>query len=186
MCESFYLLNKYNEEKIFDFFAFLEGLGVQEVVLKEPIKTGRLLQDHHDGIYYITKKEKKVLLDLQKKANKKFKNLLITTELLFACKESFGCAAGLQHSAINTNGDLTPCDFCPISFGNVQEEPLNDLWIKMADTINIPFNDCLQMIIYPELVGQEIPLTPEKTYKIIDKYKNENVNFPDIYKDMQK
>ncbi len=176
--------NEVNEKKLFNFFAFLEGLGVQEVILKEPIKTGKLLHNPNDEIYYFTENEKKALINLQKKANKKFKKLLISTELLYSSNKSFGCSAGIQHSAINSNGDLTPCDFCPISFGNALEEPLSELWMKMSDTINVPFNDCLQMFIYPELAGQETPLPPEKTYKIIHQYKNET--FPNLYRDLQK
>ncbi|HHY06557.1 MAG TPA: hypothetical protein GX532_06265, partial [Clostridia bacterium] len=52
------------------------------MILKEPIKTGKLLHNPNDEIYYFTENEKKALINLQKKANKKFKKLLISTELL--------------------------------------------------------------------------------------------------------
>lgn len=47
----------------------------------------------------------------------------------------FGCGAGLFHSYIDSNGDLYPCDFLPLSFGNSVKETLPEIWLKMRDKI---------------------------------------------------
>ncbi len=42
-----------------------------------------------------------------------------------------GCFAGNREMYISASGDVTPCDFTPLSFGNVREEPLSRIWLKM-------------------------------------------------------
>ena len=45
--------------------------------------------------------------------------------------EIFGCGAGTQHLFIEPAGDVCPCDFTPLGFGNVRTTPLADLWRRM-------------------------------------------------------
>ena len=47
----------------------------------------------------------------------------------------FGCGAGNQHSYISASGELYPCDFVPMNFGNVKEESIKGLWIEMKNYI---------------------------------------------------
>lgn len=41
---------------------------------------------------------------------------------------SSGCMAGKYHLAMKANGELTPCNFLPISLGHILQEPLEALW----------------------------------------------------------
>jgi MoaA/NifB/PqqE/SkfB family radical SAM enzyme len=43
----------------------------------------------------------------------------------------FGCGGGTQHLYIDSAGEVCPCDFTPLSFGNVTEAPLEDIWARM-------------------------------------------------------
>jgi MoaA/NifB/PqqE/SkfB family radical SAM enzyme len=43
-----------------------------------------------------------------------------------------GCYAGWFQFYGTACGDITPCDFTPLSFGNVREAPLADIWRKMT------------------------------------------------------
>jgi MoaA/NifB/PqqE/SkfB family radical SAM enzyme len=176
--------NRLNKSDVFAFLRFAESLGVNEVIFKDPVKTGSLLNDDDEGIYYHTPQERKMLTDIQRKANKHFKKLKVSTEFLYANQELFGCAAGLNHAAINSAGELTPCDFCPISFGNVTNIPVNELYLKMSNTIAIPAKYCLQMQTYKEQVNQEIPLNADKSIELVQKYKN--AEFPKMFRDMRR
>jgi AdoMet-dependent heme synthase len=39
-----------------------------------------------------------------------------------------GCGAGVGFSYIRFDGDIWPCNFIPVSAGNVRETPFNDIW----------------------------------------------------------
>ena len=41
------------------------------------------------------------------------------------------CPAGMEKVHVTAYGDVIPCDFIQISFGNVREEPLDKIWRRM-------------------------------------------------------
>jgi len=43
-----------------------------------------------------------------------------------------GCFGGFAQFYMTCYGDINPCDFNPISFGNVTEEPLDTIWRRMV------------------------------------------------------
>jgi len=43
-----------------------------------------------------------------------------------------GCFGGFAQFYMTCYGDINPCDFNPISFGNVTEEPLETIWRRMV------------------------------------------------------
>jgi len=57
--------------------------------------------------------------------------------------ELFGCGAGFHHLFVDSGGEVCPCDLTPLSFGNVLEEPLTDLWARMGDLFPLPRRGCL-------------------------------------------
>lgn len=49
------------------------------------------------------------------------------TSISYPCTGE-GCPAGIAHVHIRANGDVSPCDFTPVSFGNLREKPLAKIW----------------------------------------------------------
>jgi len=49
----------------------------------------------------------------------------------FILKE--GCPAGREKLYISAYGDVIPCSFTQISFGNLRKEPLEKIWIRMRN-----------------------------------------------------
>jgi MoaA/NifB/PqqE/SkfB family radical SAM enzyme len=43
-----------------------------------------------------------------------------------------GCLAGNIQYYVSAYGDVAPCDFTPLSFGNIREEPLRDIWNRLV------------------------------------------------------
>jgi AdoMet-dependent heme synthase len=43
---------------------------------------------------------------------------------------NYGCPAFSERFYINGHGDVQPCTFFQISFGNIKEEPLKDIWLR--------------------------------------------------------
>ena len=42
-----------------------------------------------------------------------------------------GCLAANIQYYISAYGDVAPCDFTPLSFGNIRTEPLKKIWMKL-------------------------------------------------------
>ena len=108
--------------------------GVHEVSIFDIIPTGRLLC--HEEIL-LTAESRMSLRKLENACNKPAKGLpRMTTQSWtnsgrgFA--KSFGCLAGNFQFHISGCGDLMPCDFTPISFGNIRNHSVTDLWKKLT------------------------------------------------------
>jgi MoaA/NifB/PqqE/SkfB family radical SAM enzyme len=43
-----------------------------------------------------------------------------------------GCLAGNIQYYVSAYGDVAPCDFAPLSFGNIRDEPLKKIWKKLV------------------------------------------------------
>ncbi|HBT78276.1 MAG TPA: hypothetical protein DEB39_15435 [Planctomycetaceae bacterium] len=57
--------------------------------------------------------------------------------------ELFGCAAGTRHLFIDPSGEVCPCDFTPLSFGNIADEPIGVIWDRMSTAMRHPRRHCL-------------------------------------------
>ena len=77
--------------------------------------------------------------------------------------EGFGCFAGFYQLYVSANGDVAPCDFTPISFGNVRDEPLGKIWRRMRDSEEwgSRHNECRMQD--PEFRRNTVDLVPEGT-----------------------
>jgi len=84
--------------------------------------------------------------------------------------EVFGCGAGTQHLYIDCRGNVCPCDFTPLSFGNIRQESFADVWQRM----NLAFGDNPRRHCFIQkhhkLAGQfgegTHPLSPELSEKV--------------------
>jgi MoaA/NifB/PqqE/SkfB family radical SAM enzyme len=45
-----------------------------------------------------------------------------------------GCPAGMVYAHLRANGDVSPCDFCPHSFGNIRRQPFRNIWQTMTQS----------------------------------------------------
>lgn len=53
--------------------------------------------------------------------------------------EHFGCTAGgIDRFYINANGEVQPCEFLNVSFGNVHEEPFKEIFARMRAAFRKP------------------------------------------------
>jgi MoaA/NifB/PqqE/SkfB family radical SAM enzyme len=49
------------------------------------------------------------------------------TSIAYPCAAE-GCPAGVSQMHLRANGDVTPCDFTTLAFGNVREKSLGEIW----------------------------------------------------------
>ncbi len=76
-----------------------------------------------------------------------------------------GCCAGYARMYIDSKGHVNPCDFAPLSFGEVTKESVPVLWNRMRAQFDRPGSKCLSRDM-PELwAGKEGRHVPIETVK---------------------
>lgn len=111
------------EDRVPAFLSFLESLEIDEAWLSE-VKPS--LAAFWDDRLVITESDRLNLVQLQDRYNASGK---MTVNYLghFEGKECFGCNAGNKMVYIDAFGEVSPCVFTPLNFGNVQSGGLPDI-----------------------------------------------------------
>ena len=108
--------------------------GVCEISVFDAIRTGRLL---HAPRPLLDRSHRLRLLLESRGVNRRYSPRLrvITqtwTNLGLGITRSIGCLAAHFQVHVSARGEFMPCDFTPLSFGNVREESVSDLWAKLT------------------------------------------------------
>ncbi|MEW9095355.1 MAG: radical SAM protein [Clostridiaceae bacterium] len=187
MAQTVILKENLHEEKLLRLFKLAKDNGAHEVKILEPILSGNLLTEKQLNNVFYTKSDREKLIEIQHKANKRSDLPKITTFAYTESEAKFGCGAGNQHSYISASGELYPCDFVPMSFGNVKEESIKSLWIEMKNYIGNPKIGCFAQKVNKEVFKQSegiLPMNKEKAINICNKNKNDK--YPKYYRDLHK
>ena len=68
----------------------------------------------------------------------------LVSQVLEEAENRLGCTAGgVDRFYLNAYGEVQPCEFLNISFGNVREEPFNEIMERMRSYFSIPCSDWL-------------------------------------------
>jgi MoaA/NifB/PqqE/SkfB family radical SAM enzyme len=109
-------------------------LGAHNLLLFDCVPTGNLLKDTSEMLIREQREE------IYEYSADVFKNRIIPPvssqswqNSLEAYMAGIGCLAGNIQYYVSAYGDVTPCDFAPLSFGNIRREPLRSIWKKMVD-----------------------------------------------------
>ncbi|MFA6033080.1 MAG: radical SAM protein [Myxococcota bacterium] len=105
-----------------------ERLGVQQLFVFDAVPTGELIAETET---LLTGADREEIKEQVKRQNAKPSGPAIMGQSWVNSKEGFGCFAGFYQLYVNAVGDVMPCDFTPVSFGNVREEPLEKIWKRM-------------------------------------------------------
>jgi len=110
------------------FFELGRGLGVSEVTVFDVTPTGKML-DREDML--LTHAEHRRLSELQEGQFVRKDGPKIVTMSYVNETDIIGCFGARYQIHITHDGYVTPCDFMPLHFGNVREEPLRVIWNRM-------------------------------------------------------
>lgn len=107
-------------------------LGVHNLLLFDCVPTGKMLKDTSE---MLTREQREEIYEYSSTV---FKNGIIPPissqawqNSLEAYLAGIGCLAANIQYYVSAYGDVAPCDFAPLSFGNIREEPLKAIWKKM-------------------------------------------------------
>jgi len=131
LTDMFVVVSPDNIDELDDFYALAESKGMHEMSIYEIIAVGRWL--HHEDETIGTNDVDR-LGRFQKEKNKLTDGPRITAFPYFMGPDMFGCFAGRRWVHITSAGDVLPCAYTPFKFGNIRDEPLQDIWKRMGKT----------------------------------------------------
>jgi len=144
--------------KLLDIIKRSGELGAQEVRVLENMPSGRLAHITPDRI--LTADERAELCRFHADVNRRRGLPKVSVFAHTEDASRFGCGAGTQHSYIDAAGNLYPCDFVPLAFGNVREQPVSALWKSMHRAIGKPRQTCMIMEIHAKKLFSETTAFP--------------------------
>lgn len=106
--------------------------------------------------------------------------------------DMFGCTSGgTDRFYVNAKGDVQPCEFLNISFGNIQHEPFEKIYERMRTEFEIPGDAWLCEKYAGEIYAQyqaggvrSLPLNPEQSARIYREW--DRGSCPDFYEKVMK
>ncbi len=153
-----------NKHKLFKLFRLAKSQGAHEFRIMKPARAGTLINSTEEGIFY-DEADDAFVRRLQYQANRRW-DMPKVTVFPFSEIGKFGCNAGVRHSYITARGDWTPCDFIPLSFGNVLKEDMRVIWRRMNGAVGVPKSFCWSRDLAPCLVDKPWPLCPKDSEKL--------------------
>jgi MoaA/NifB/PqqE/SkfB family radical SAM enzyme len=110
-----------------EFLEFLQGLGIDEAWLCEAKPSVAAFWDEEQ---LVSDAERLQLARIQDRWNR---GAGITVNYLghFESREFFGCNAGHKMVYVDACGEVSPCVFTPMSFGDIRSRPLKEIFAEM-------------------------------------------------------
>ena len=164
-------------DSIFDFLGFAEKMKVDEVRILEPVPCGRLIKEK----IMLSDEDREKLIDVHKIANRSSKYPRVSVFPYIESKHMIGCTAGIDHLYIDAAGNVCPCDFTPLSFGNIKTESIKTILERMHTYFDRPREKCFMAEHYQEIAKEfddKLPLSVEKSIEICRRCKpSESTDF---------
>ncbi|MDO9399343.1 MAG: radical SAM protein [bacterium] len=106
-------------------------IGVHEIVVFDKMPSGRVkgCGEFIDDNGWI-----KDLIEFTKKYNDDESYPGILVYAYATSYKSTGCSGGTSYFYVTPYGDISPCDFNHITFGNILEKPLFQIWEKLSES----------------------------------------------------
>lgn len=104
-------------------------VGADEITIFDVVPTGRLLLE--DRKHLLSDADKQELCRLEEHWNKDHGLPHVITQAHVNGPTGVGCYAGWCQFYITAYGEMTPCDFTPLSFGSARHESVEAIWNRM-------------------------------------------------------
>jgi MoaA/NifB/PqqE/SkfB family radical SAM enzyme len=129
--------------------------------------TGRLFDTGPENL--LTPADRAALRQLHLRTNRASRLPKVSAFAHIEAPDMYGCGAGFQHLYIDAEGCVCPCDFTPISFGNIRQEPLAAIWQRLNAAFARP-RPCCFLLQNAEKLAQafqgRLPIPFEKVESI--------------------
>jgi len=129
MTDLFMVASSMNIDYLEDAYNLAADLSVHELSLYEIVAVGRW-STHLDEV--LSKGDIDRLSRFHEEKNRLSEGPRVSAFPRLLGPEMFGCFAGRRWLHVEASGDVLPCAYMPISFGNVREKSLKDIWRDMG------------------------------------------------------
>jgi MoaA/NifB/PqqE/SkfB family radical SAM enzyme len=154
-------------DRVEEFLAYLQRLEVDEAWLSEAKPSAQACWKKE---MVVTEQERQDLIRLQDRWNKRG-GLTVNYLGHFEDRRHFGCTAGQKMVFVDPFGEVSPCVFIPMTFGNVREGSLRTLYGGMRS--RFPAQDhCFINANYMRFLdhdGRKLPFGREESLSILNK-----------------
>jgi MoaA/NifB/PqqE/SkfB family radical SAM enzyme/ubiquinone/menaquinone biosynthesis C-methylase UbiE len=154
-------------DRFWEFMRFAREAGALEVHLLEPSATGKLAGNKD---VLLKEADKKLLFKYQSEVAEDESMPILSCFLYLESQQAFGCGAGLSHLYIDGSGQVCPCNLVPISFGNITEEPFDQILDRMSRHFCKPRTACVGKILCKHIQSGQLPLSPKESDSICAKH----------------
>ena len=110
-----------------EFLEFLRGLGIDEAWLCEAKPS---VAGFWDPGLVISEAEQRQIYRIQDRDNRRA-GMTVNYLGHFESRDHFGCNAGHKMIFVDACGEVSPCVFTPMTFGNVRQRPLKEIFMGM-------------------------------------------------------
>lgn len=148
------------------FLGFLDDLGLDEAWLSETKPSGPAFW-RPDAV--VTDAERRSLMALQDRWNRR-RGLTVNYLGHFESGRYFGCNAGRKFVYVDPFGEVSPCVFTPMTFGNLRAAPLPGIVAAMARRFKLS-SRCFMNTHYPlfrDRAAAGLPLSPADSAALAD------------------
>lgn len=116
--------------QVVEMIELAKTVGADEITIFDVVPTGRLL--HEDRRHLLTDDDKDELCRIEHLYNSIGQLPSVITQAHVNGPTGNGCYAGWCQFYMTAFGEMTPCDFTPLAFGNAREESVETIWNRMA------------------------------------------------------
>jgi MoaA/NifB/PqqE/SkfB family radical SAM enzyme len=146
-------------------------VGLQEIRCRGIVPSGRLV--NIDRAELLTERDRQSFMRSANQINSRPDYPKVSLFEEFEHPTRFGCNAGGMHIYVDCSGNLCPCDFAPLSFGNLCEETFQDVWSRIRDALGSPQTICLACFAADYIADRDLkfPLPLEISREICQHYR---------------
>jgi len=148
-----------------------KDIGIQEIRCRGIVPAGRLAKINRAAL--LTEQDANTFVQIAEQINRQPDYPKISLFEEFERPSRGGCNAGSSLVYVDSRGNVCPCDFVPLSFGNLCEESFEDVWSRMRASLGMPQKDCLARYVADHVAEQygKLPLPPKVSREICRRYR---------------
>ena len=171
--------------EIFKVIDFFKDIGINDLRLTSPILSGKLTTKPEERL---SAENVKTIFEIQKKCTQTKGYPGVFAYDFFESEKYYGCGAGFNYMFIDSQGNVCPCDFTMLSFGNIFERPLQEIWEETSRHFCTPGPACYANLSNDVVFSKkkaEWPLKKQATLEILEECPSyDPKRLPEFYKRM--
>ena len=128
-----------DRDELFKTIDFFRNLGINDMRLTSPILSGHLTERPEE---LLSPENIQTIFEVQKKCTQTPGYPGVFAYDYFESERYYGCGAGYNYMFIDSQGNVCPCDFTMMSFGNILQRPLTEIWTETSEHFKVPGPVC--------------------------------------------